>query len=71
MLLILLTLLSTLKRFETCGFSRKKIRQQYEYFHNFFSKKIKTFLTLDDANVDDDDGTAAAVDAGDDRLLCA
>ena len=70
MLLILLTLLSTLKRFETCGFSRKKIRQRYEYFHNFLVK-IKTFLTLDDTNVDDDDGTAAAVDAGDDRLLCA
>ena len=52
-------------------FHGKKIRQRYKYFHNFFSKKIKTFLTLDDANVDDDDGTAAAVDAGDDRLLCA
>ena len=40
----------------------------YVFTKFFYIVEIKSFLTLDDANVDDD-GTAA-VDAGDDRLLC-
>ena len=51
-------------------FTEKNSSTIYEDFLNFLVKN-KTFLTLDDANVDDDDGTAAAVDAGDDRLLYA